>query len=174
MFCYGLFIFLFYFIYFYSPFVLRIYPTDSHKIFRNCVFWCTLNNPVVLNFFWRHLAEKNPKTAKIWSKFHRLTQIFVYNFETVKDNSNLKQTWTRGIVSLHFWRISFRSVQGQLRSICPIGWENLYFGHFRFTRYRSRLKVWTFANRIQTYKYFNSFLDILGLLDTGAESMNLW
>ena len=33
------FIFLFYFLFFfYSPFVLRNYPTDSHKIFRNCVF----------------------------------------------------------------------------------------------------------------------------------------
>ena len=32
-----------------------------------------------------------------------------------------------GIVSLHFWWISFWTVQGQLRSICPIGWENLYF-----------------------------------------------
>ena len=59
--------------------------------------------------------------------FPGLTQIFDNNFKTVKDNSNLKQTWTTEIVSLHFWRISFRTVQGQLRSICSIGWENLYF-----------------------------------------------
>ena len=106
MFCYGLF-YLFLFFIFYSTFVLRNYPTDSHKIFRNCVFWCSLNNPVLLKFFWRHLAEKNAKTAKIWSKFHGLTQIFDNNFKTVKDNSNLKQTWTRGIVSLHFRQFHF-------------------------------------------------------------------
>ena len=112
---------------FYSPFVLRNYSTDFHQIFRNCVFWCSLNNPIVLKFFWLHLAEKNAKTAKIWSKFHALTQIFDNNFKMVNDNSNLKQTWTRGMVSLHFRRISFRMVQGQLRSICPIGWQNLFF-----------------------------------------------
>ena len=39
------------FLFFHSPFVLRNYSTDSHKIFRNCVFWCSLNNPVVLKFF---------------------------------------------------------------------------------------------------------------------------
>ena len=37
MFYVGLFLFIF-FLYFYSPFVLRNYSTDSHKIFRNCVF----------------------------------------------------------------------------------------------------------------------------------------
>ena len=47
------------------------------------------------------------KTAKICSQFQGLTQIFDYNFKTVKDNSNLKQTWTRGIVSPHFRRILF-------------------------------------------------------------------
>ena len=26
-----------------SQFVLRNYPTDSHKILKNCVFWCLLN-----------------------------------------------------------------------------------------------------------------------------------
>ena len=122
----GIYFFIFFF-FFYSPFVLRNYSTDSHQILRNCVFWCSSNNPIVLKFFWRHLADKPPKTAKTWSKFHGLTQIFDNNFKTVKDNSNLKQIWTRGIVSLHFWQISFRMVRGQLRSICPIGWENLYF-----------------------------------------------
>ena len=42
---------LFIFLIFYSPFVLRNYSTDSRQIFRNCVFWCSLNNPVVLKFF---------------------------------------------------------------------------------------------------------------------------
>ena len=37
--------------FFYSPFVLRNYSTDYHKIFRDCVFWCSLNNPIVLKFF---------------------------------------------------------------------------------------------------------------------------
>ena len=119
--------FLFFYLFFNSPFVLRNYPTDSHKIFRNCVFWCSLNNPVVLKFIWRHLAEKTPKTAKIWSKFHGLTQIFDNNFKTVKDNPNLKQTGTRRMVSLHFQQISLWTVWGQLRSICPMGWQNLYF-----------------------------------------------
>ena len=32
------FIFFYFFLFFYSPFVLRNYSTDSHKIFRNCVF----------------------------------------------------------------------------------------------------------------------------------------
>ena len=109
--------------------MLRNYLTNFRKIFKNCVFWCSLNNPVVLKLFWRHLAEINAKkTAKICSKIQELTQIFDYNFKMVKDNSNLKQTWTRGIVSLHFWRISFWTVGGQLRSICSFGWENLYFG----------------------------------------------
>ena len=137
-----------FFFFFYSTLVLRNYSTDSHKIFRNCVFWCSLNNPVVLKFFWRHLAEKNAKTAKIWSKFHGLTQIFDNNFKTVKDNSNLKQTWTRGIVSLHFWQISLRMVWGQLRSICPIGWQNLYF-----------CQIATFS--LLTQKLFNRFAQTL-------------
>ena len=50
-------------LFFHSPFVLRNYQTDSHQIFRNCVFWCSLKNPVVLKFFWRHLAEKNAKNS---------------------------------------------------------------------------------------------------------------
>ena len=44
-------LFFFYLFFFYSPFVLRNYSTDSHLIFRNCVFWCSLSNPVVLKFF---------------------------------------------------------------------------------------------------------------------------
>ena len=38
-------------LFFYSTFVLRNYPTDSHKIFRNCVFWCSFNNPILLKNF---------------------------------------------------------------------------------------------------------------------------
>ena len=87
MFCFCLF-----FLFFYSPFVLRNYSTDFNQIFWNCVFWCSLNNPVVLKLFFRHLAEKNGKKAKIYSKFQGLTQIFDNNFRKVKDNSNLKQT----------------------------------------------------------------------------------
>ena len=49
--------------FFYSPFVLRNYLTDLRKIFRNCVFWCSLNNTIVLKSFWRHLAEKNAKNS---------------------------------------------------------------------------------------------------------------
>ena len=46
-----------------SPFMLRNYSTDFRKIFRNSVFWCSLNNPVVLKFVWRHLAEINAKNS---------------------------------------------------------------------------------------------------------------
>ena len=53
------------FIFLFFPFVLRNYSTDSHPIFRDCVFWCSLNNPVVLKFFWLHLEQKNAKNAKI-------------------------------------------------------------------------------------------------------------
>mgnify|MGYP003429850104 CR=1 FL=1 len=64
------------FLFFYSPFVLRNYSTDSHKIFRNCVFWCSLNNPVVLKFFWRHLAEKNAKNSENLVKISRVDSDF--------------------------------------------------------------------------------------------------
>ena len=60
------------------------------------------------------------KTAKICSKFQGLAQIFDNNFKMVNDNSNLKQSCTRGIVFLHFWQTSLQMVQGQLKSICPI------------------------------------------------------
>ena len=60
---YVLLLFIFFIFVFYSPFVLRNYATDSHQIFRNCVFWCSLNNLVVLKFFWRHFAEKNAKNS---------------------------------------------------------------------------------------------------------------
>ena len=53
--------------FFYSPFTLRNYSTDFRKMFRNCLFWCSLNqgcniktglnNPVVLKLFRRHLVE---------------------------------------------------------------------------------------------------------------------
>ena len=68
------FIFLFYF--FYSPFVLRNYSTDCHQISRDCVFWCSLNNPIVLKFFWRHLAEKNVKNRKNVVKISRVDSNF--------------------------------------------------------------------------------------------------
>ena len=73
MFCFCLFIFIFIF---YSPFVLRNYPTDFHQIFRNCVFWCSLNNSIVLKFFWRHLAEKNAKNSKNLLKISRVDSDF--------------------------------------------------------------------------------------------------
>ena len=110
MFCYGLLYFIYFlsapyalradyvllgfilFLFLYSPFVLRNYSTDSHQIFRNCVVWSSLNNPVVLNSSDVISRRKTPKTAKICSKFQGLTQIFKNNFKTVKDNSNLKQT----------------------------------------------------------------------------------
>ena len=69
MFCYGLF-------FFYSTLVLRNYSTDSHKILRNCVFWCSLNNPVVLKFFGRHLAEKNAKNSENLVKISRVDSDF--------------------------------------------------------------------------------------------------
>ena len=86
-------------LFFYSPFVLRNYPTDSHQIFRNCVlssillnitnvllliysfrvivFWCSLNNPVFLKFFWRHLAEKNVKNSEYLVKLLRVDSDFL-------------------------------------------------------------------------------------------------
>ena len=64
--------FIFFIFFYYSPFVLRNYPTDSHQIFRNCVFWCSLNNPVVLTFFGRHLAEKNTKNSENLVKISRV------------------------------------------------------------------------------------------------------
>ena len=70
-----LFIFLFSF-FFYSTLVLRNYQTDSHQIFRNCVFYSSLNNPVVLKFFGRHLAEKNAKNSKNLVKISRVDSDF--------------------------------------------------------------------------------------------------
>ena len=68
---------LFFFIYFfYSTLVLRNYRTDSHQIFRNCVFWCSLNNPVVLKFIWRHLAEKNAKNSENLVKISQVDSDF--------------------------------------------------------------------------------------------------
>ena len=55
--------------FFYSTLVLR---TDFHQIFRNCVFWCSLNNTVVLKFFGRHLAEKNAKNSENLVKISRV------------------------------------------------------------------------------------------------------
>ena len=56
-----------FYLFFYSPFKFRNYSTDFRNIFRNCIFWCSLNqgcniktglnNPVVLKLFWHHLAE---------------------------------------------------------------------------------------------------------------------
>ena len=66
----------FLFIFFYSTLVLKNYRTDSHQIFRNCVFWCSLNNPVVLKFFGRHLAEKNAKNSENLVKISRVDSDF--------------------------------------------------------------------------------------------------
>ena len=68
-----LFIFLFFF---YSTLVLRNYRTDSHQIFRKCVFWCSLKNSVVLKFFGRHRAEKNAKNSKNLVKISRVDSDF--------------------------------------------------------------------------------------------------
>ena len=65
-----------FFIFFYLPFVLRNYSTDSHKILRNCVFWCSLNNSVVLKFCGRHLAEKNAKNSENLVKISRVDSDF--------------------------------------------------------------------------------------------------
>ena len=62
--------------FFYSTLVLRNHRTDFHEIFRNCVFWCSLNNPVVLKFFWRHLAEKNAKNSENLVKISRVDSDF--------------------------------------------------------------------------------------------------
>ena len=70
------FIFIFIYLFFYSTFVLRNYSTESHQIFRNCVFWSSLNNPVVLKFFWRHLAEKNAKNSENLVKISRVDSDF--------------------------------------------------------------------------------------------------
>ena len=69
---------------------------------------------------------ENAENSKNLVTIHGLTQIFNNNFKTVEDNSNLKQTWTREIVSQHFRKISLWMVRGQLRFICPIEWQNLY------------------------------------------------
>ena len=65
-------VYLFIYFIFYSPFVLRNYSTDFCNIFRNCVFWYSLNNPVVLNLFWRHLAEINAKNSQNLLKISRV------------------------------------------------------------------------------------------------------
>ena len=65
-----------YFYFCYSTLVLRNYRTESHQIFRNCVFWCSSNNPVVLKFFRRHLAEKNAKNSENLVKISRVDSDF--------------------------------------------------------------------------------------------------
>ena len=69
-------VYLFFSFFFYSTLVLRNYSTDSHKILRNCVFWCSLNNPLVLKFFGRHLAEKNAKNSENLVKISRVDSDF--------------------------------------------------------------------------------------------------
>ena len=56
------------------------YTTDFCQIFKNCVFWCSLNNSVVSKLFWYHVAEinakKQPKFAqnfKGWLRFLTIT-----------------------------------------------------------------------------------------------------
>ena len=141
MFCYCLFLF-----FYFSPFVLRNYSTDFHQIFRNCVFWCSLNNPVVLNLFWLYLADINAKNSQNLLTISRVDSEFLLYLRTVEDNWNQKQTWTRGIVSLHSWRISFWTIEGKLRSICSIGWENLHF--FWLLHSRRSLKNYSDLHKI--------------------------
>ena len=69
-------LFIFFILFFYSTLVLKNYRTDFHQIFRNCVFWCSLNNPVVLKFFGRHLAEKNAKNSENLVKISRVDSDF--------------------------------------------------------------------------------------------------
>ena len=95
-------------------FIHRSFSETTRSIFAkfsgivySCVVWIIRSFKFILA---PSCGDKRKKTAK-----------------TVKDNSNLKQTWTREIISLHFWRILFLMVWGQLRSICTIGWQNLYF-----------------------------------------------
>ena len=57
-------------------FVLRNYSTDSHQISRNCVFWSSLNNLVVLKFFWHYLAEKNANNSENFVKISRVDSDF--------------------------------------------------------------------------------------------------
>ena len=60
---------MFSFCFFYSPFMLRNYSTDLRKSFK-CVFWCSLNNPVVLKFFWRYFADMKAKNSENWLKIN--------------------------------------------------------------------------------------------------------
>ena len=73
---YVLLLFIYFYLFFYFPFILKNYSTDSHQIFRNCVFWCSLNNPVVLQFFWHHLAKKNVKNTEKFVEISRVDSDF--------------------------------------------------------------------------------------------------
>ena len=154
-------------VYFYFFFIHRSFSETTRPIltkFSGIVYsglvWIIryfLNSSDAIS--WR----KTLKTAKIWSKFHGLTHIFDNNFKTVKDNSNLKQTWTRGIVSLQFWQIWHRMVQGQLRSICPIGWQNLYFCQISTFSLLTQKLFNRFARNLQVNCAFWSILDNPGV-----------
>ena len=124
IFIFFYFLFLFFFIHRSFSETTRPILTKFSGIVYSGVVW-------IIQYLWNSSdaisRRKTPKTAKIWSKFHGLTQIFDNNFKTVEDNSNLKQTWTREIVSIHFWQISLWMVWGQLRSICPMGWQICIF-----------------------------------------------
>ena len=131
----------FIYLFFYS--VLRNYSTDTKKL---CIL-CSLNNPVVLKFFGRHLADKNSENLVNFTGWLRFSD---NNFETVKDNSN-QTNWTRGIVSLHFWKI----VNSGTASICPIGWQNLYFGHNRGMCRNYESPVKSFRPKLIVFRYLS-------------------
>ena len=121
------------FIFFYSLFVFRKYSTDFRKIFRNCVFWCSLNNPVVLKLLWCNLVELNAKN--ICSKFQGLTQIFDYGI-TSKRSKTIQFMFSRSrnpfptfLLSCHVWvtskiQVNFRfnrySDLSTLVAFCPV------------------------------------------------------
>ena len=62
--------FIFFIFFFYSTLVLKNYRTDFHQIFRNCVFWCSLNNPVVFKILRTpSRGEKRQKQRKFGQNF---------------------------------------------------------------------------------------------------------
>ena len=70
---YVLLLYFIYFLFLIPPFVLRNYSTDSPQIFTNCVFWCSLNNPVVLKFFWCQKQQKFGQNFTGWLRFLTIT-----------------------------------------------------------------------------------------------------
>ena len=157
MFCFCLFLFYFFLFTVRSQKILNWFSPNLQEL-------CSLNNPVVLKIILTpSCGRKTQKTANICSELQELTQIFDNNVQTVEDNSNLKQIWTRRIVSLHFWRISFWTVGGQLRSICSIGWEHLYFCQIATFSLLTEKLLNRFAQNIQVNCALWSSLDNHGV-----------